>query len=66
MNDDGLLELDFDDDDEVNVHGILKCKYNVDDHYPFYLVLVILAQTLNKMYGSSQKWNRLFWENAVS
>ena len=33
MNDDGLLELDFDDDDEVNVHEIFHHKYNAILHH---------------------------------
>jgi hypothetical protein len=32
MNDDGLLELDFDDNDEVNVHETFHCKYNAILH----------------------------------
>jgi len=32
MNDDGLLELDFEDDDEVSVHIIFDCKYTMALH----------------------------------
>ena len=37
MNDDGLLELDFDDDDEVSVHIFLHCNYTMALH----IVLVV-------------------------
>jgi len=45
MNDDGLLELDFEDDDEVSVHIFLHCNYTMALH----IVLVVC------LYGSNNR-----------